>query len=102
MVKQLSVLAMLLLLAVVFTTPSFSQGAGKMEGKNAHKMESKEEMGAMKSFSCDDKCGYMVKSHDGKEVLAAAVAHVKKHHKEMKMSEKQIKEMVKEEQPAHQ
>jgi predicted small metal-binding protein len=94
MVKQLSVLLMLLLLAAVFTAPSFGQGAGMKEGK---KMEAKEEMGAMKSFSCDDKCGYMVKSHDGKEVLSSAAAHVKKHHKEMKMSEKQIKEMIKEE-----
>ena len=104
MVKQLSVIVLLILLAAVFTAPSFGQEAGKMEGKKMEmkkmegkKMEMKEEMGAMKSFSCDDKCGYMVKSHDGKEVMSSAMAHVKKHHAEMKMSEKQIKEMVKEE-----
>ena len=97
MVKQLSVLVLLVLLAAVFTAPAYSQEGGKMDGKKEQKMASKGEMGAMKSFSCDDKCGFMVKSHDGKEVMSSAKSHVMKHHAEMKMSDKQIKEMIKEE-----
>jgi predicted small metal-binding protein len=97
MLKQLSVVVLLIILASVFTAPAFSQEAGKMEAQKEQKMESKGEMGAMKTFSCDDKCGFMVKSHDGKEVMAAAKAHVKKHHAEMKMTDKQLKEMMKEE-----
>ena len=73
---------------------------GKMEmGKDADKMkmDKAESMGALTSFSCDDKCGFMMRSRDEKELMKGVKDHMKKHHADMKMSDKQIKDMMKKE-----
>ena len=51
-------------------------------------------MSPMKSFSCDESCGFMVRSHDEKEVTEMVMKHLKKHHHE-NTSEKDVKGMLK-------
>lgn len=73
---------------------------GKMEmGKDADKMkmDKEETTGALMSFSCDDKCGFMMRSRDEKELMKGVKDHMKKHHADMKMSDKDLKGMMKKE-----
>lgn len=49
----------------------------------------------LKSISCDPMCGFMVQSHDEKEVLDLAMTHAKKVHPEMNMTMNQIKGYLK-------
>ena len=49
----------------------------------------------LKSISCDPTCGFMVKSHNEKEVLNLAMVHAKKMHPDMKISELDLKKMMK-------
>jgi len=51
-------------------------------------------MEQLKSISCDPTCGFMVRSHDEKEVMDLAKQHVKKVH-HMKTTDKELKAMVK-------
>ena len=46
--------------------------------------------GHLKKVECDPKCGFMIRSHDEKEVIAAAIEHAKKSHNE-KLSEKEVR-----------
>jgi len=48
----------------------------------------------LKKIECDPKCGFMVRSHDEKEVVEIAMNHAKKAHK-MSITEKELKGMVK-------
>ncbi|HVP35467.1 MAG TPA: DUF1059 domain-containing protein [Terriglobales bacterium] len=48
----------------------------------------------LKQIECDPMCGFMVRSHDEKEVIEIAKDHMKKIHK-MKVSDKEIKEKIK-------
>jgi len=48
----------------------------------------------MKAIECDPKCGFMVKSHDEKEVMNMGMEHAKKAHK-MKVSMDDAKKMMK-------
>lgn len=48
----------------------------------------------LKKVECDPKCGFLVQSHDEKEIVEIAVQHAKKSHN-MKITEKDVKEMVK-------
>ena len=65
------------------------------EKKMAEKKAAMMEGATLKEFSCGDECGYSVRSRDEAEVLDAAEHHVKKHHSSMKVSEKDIKAMIK-------
>ena len=53
-------------------------------------------MEELKSITCDPACGFMVRSHDGKEVMDMARTHVKKAHK-MNTSDSELKKMMKSE-----
>ncbi len=53
-------------------------------------------MEGLKSISCDPACGFMVRSHDGKEVMELAKTHVKKAHK-MNTTDAELKKMMKSE-----
>lgn len=56
----------------------------------------KDEKGAqLKEFSCDDACGFSVRSRDDKEIMSAVTSHMKKHHPDMKMSKKELMGMIK-------
>ena len=46
--------------------------------------------GHLKKVECDPKCGFMIRSHDEKEVIAAAIQHAKKSHNET-LSEKEVR-----------
>jgi predicted small metal-binding protein len=48
---------------------------------------------AMKQLECPPDCGFMVRSHDEKEILEMAKNHAKNIHK-MKISDKELKEMI--------
>lgn len=49
----------------------------------------------LKSISCNPLCGFMVRSHDEEELIEMAIAHGKKKHPEMKMTEEQVRSMIK-------
>jgi predicted small metal-binding protein len=97
--KQLFGGLIVLLLALAFTTRTFAQeqSATQKEEKKEQKTEmakSEKEMGPLKTASCDDKCGFMVRSRSEKELVSIVKSHAKKVHK-MDMTDKQIKEMIK-------
>jgi predicted small metal-binding protein len=48
----------------------------------------------LKKIECDPKCGFMIRSHDEKEIIEIALSHANKVHK-MKLNEKDIKKMMK-------
>jgi predicted small metal-binding protein len=48
----------------------------------------------LKKVECDPKCGFMVRSHDEKEIIKIAMQHAKKAHN-MTPTEKDIKAMMK-------
>jgi predicted small metal-binding protein len=47
----------------------------------------------LKKVECDPKCGFLVQSHDEKEIVDIAVQHAQKSHN-MKITEKDVKEMM--------
>jgi predicted small metal-binding protein len=48
----------------------------------------------LKKVECDPKCGFMIRSHDEKEVIEIAIQHAKKLH-DMTITEKDVKGMMK-------
>ncbi len=50
-------------------------------------------MAGLKKIECDPKCGFMVRSHDEKEVIAIAIKHAKESH-DMKVTEADAKKMM--------
>lgn len=54
----------------------------------------KEEKAVLKSVSCAPECGFMVRSHDEKELSAIVIEHSKKHHNKT-VTEKEVKALMK-------
>jgi len=52
------------------------------------------EKGQLKELACPPECGFMVRSHDEKEIIALAKQHAKNIHNE-DMSDDELKKMVK-------
>jgi len=48
----------------------------------------------LKKVECDPKCGFMVRSHDEKEIIEIVIQHAEKSHS-MTITEKDIKAMMK-------
>jgi predicted small metal-binding protein len=48
----------------------------------------------LKKIECDSTCGFMVRSHDEKELIEIATQHAKKSHN-MTVAEKDIKAKIK-------
>ncbi len=48
----------------------------------------------LKKIECDPKCGFIVQSHDEKEIIDIAMQHAKKFHPEMKITEKEVRDMM--------
>src|SRR5258707_7975489 len=96
--KQTLVAIVVVVFALSFTIPAFAQDKMQKEMKKEDKkMEmSKGEMsmGPMKSLTCDDACGFMIRSRDEKEIMSATKSHMKKHHKK-NISDKDVKGMMK-------
>jgi len=51
-------------------------------------------MPELKSVTCDPSCGFMIRSHDEKEIIDDVKRHVKNTH-HMKTTKKEIKKMIK-------
>jgi predicted small metal-binding protein len=49
----------------------------------------------LKSISCDPICGFMVRSHDENELVEMIKAHGKNKHPDMKLTDEEIKAMIK-------
>ena len=50
--------------------------------------------GKLKKVECDPKCGFMVRSHDEKELIDITRAHAKKSH-DMSVTDADVKKMMK-------
>jgi predicted small metal-binding protein len=48
----------------------------------------------LKKIECDPKCGFMVRSHDEKEIVEITTQHAKKSHN-MTITEKDVRDMLK-------
>jgi predicted small metal-binding protein len=48
----------------------------------------------LKKIECDPKCGFLVQSHDEKEIVEIALQHAKKAHS-MNITQKDVKGMMK-------
>ena len=79
-------LAMLLVAAAIGASAAVAQ---ESMGKTA-----KEEKVVLKSVSCAPECGFMVRSHDEKELTAIVIEHSKKQHNKV-LAEKDVKAVMK-------
>jgi predicted small metal-binding protein len=48
----------------------------------------------LKKVECDPQCGFLVRSHDEKEIVEVAIQHMKKAHGKF-ITEKDVKPMMK-------
>jgi predicted small metal-binding protein len=79
-------------LALLFVAAAIGVSAA-MSQETAAKpaMKAKE---PLKSVSCAPECGFMVRSHDEKELSAIVIDHAKKHHNKT-VTEKDVMSMMK-------
>ena len=96
MLRRMLVAVFALVLALSFSSLTFAQDAAKKEGKLAPKKEMSQ---TMKSVSCDPDCGFMVRSHDEKELSSIVINHAKTAHNKT-VTEADVKKMMKTEAPA--
>ncbi|MEK6571795.1 MAG: DUF1059 domain-containing protein [Bacteroidota bacterium] len=85
MMKKLLFVALAIVLAFSISSLAFAQE--KMEGKKEAKHE-------LKSVSCDPTCGFMVRSHDEKELTSIVINHAKAAH-DKDLTDKDVKGMMK-------
>lgn len=94
MIKQFTVSAILVLLVMAFCASLNAQDTKKDMKKDDKMAMSKDEMGPVKSVSCDPACGFVVKSRSEKEVISMTKIHAKMMHSK-KLSDKDVKAMMK-------
>ncbi|HMD13717.1 MAG TPA: DUF1059 domain-containing protein [Bacteroidota bacterium] len=104
MVKYFGIAILAFVLTVSFSAATIAQD--KMGQETVKKDDMKKDdakkgdmgkemaMGPLKSVSCDPSCGFMVKSHDEKELIAMVKMHAKKMHHKV-LSDKDVKAMIK-------
>ncbi|MBI4548977.1 MAG: DUF1059 domain-containing protein [Ignavibacteriae bacterium] len=92
MFKRLFGIVLSIILVFIFSSAVFSQETMQKEMK---KDEMKKEGMMMKSVECNPVCGFMIRSYDEKELTSMVMEHAKKHHPQMKMTEKDVKGMMK-------
>jgi predicted small metal-binding protein len=68
--------------------------AGRASNVHGIKREAKTMAEKLKEVECDPKCGFKVRSHDEKEILAIAIEHGKKAHN-MTITEQDVRGMLK-------
>ncbi len=71
MLTRILLATLVVALMVTFVSSASAQGMKK---------EAKKVSGELKSVSCDPQCGFMVQSHDEKELTDIVIAHAKKAH----------------------
>ena len=87
MLKRMFAAVFVVAIVLAFSSTAFSQESVKMEAK-------KDNMHALKSVTCDPTCGFMVRSHDEKELVTMVKEHSKNvHNKEM--TDKEVIAMIK-------
>lgn len=84
--RFLAAFAVVVLIAA-FSSVSLSQDAMKKEMK-------KEDKPMLKHVSCEPDCGFMVRSHDEKEIVSMVKQHAKSAHNK-EMSDKDVMAMMK-------
>ena len=100
MIRRLFGVLSAMVLVVTFATISHAQDSTKQMPTNQGKMDMKamdkgaKMTGPMYSVSCTPDCGFMVQSHDKKEVTGIVIAHAKKMHNK-KVTEKEVLGMMK-------
>jgi predicted small metal-binding protein len=87
MVHKLIAGVLMVVLVFGFATTAFAQDAKK-------DMKKEQKAAVLKSASCDPSCGFMVRSHNEKEIVSIMKTHAKKMHK-MDMTDQQVKDMMK-------
>ena len=83
----------------ILSAQDMGKNDGMMKKDGMKKEEMKKgmgEMGALKSISCEDACGFKVQSRDENELISMTKSHMKKHHA-MDLTDAKAKEMMKEE-----
>ena len=93
MMHRIIAAVFVVVLAVSFTSVSFAQDAMKKDMEMKKEMKKDDGM-ALKSVSCSPECGFMVRSHDEKELVSVVKEHAKKAHN-MEMSDKEVMGMMK-------
>jgi predicted small metal-binding protein len=71
MLTRILLATLVVALMVTFVSSASAQAAKK---------EAKKMTAELKSVSCDPQCGFMVQSHDEKELTDIVIAHAKKAH----------------------
>lgn len=95
MARRISMILFSLLLALTFSTLTFAQEKHEMKADTTGGMaKTTMHKGPMYSLTCEDACGFSVRSHDEKEAMSIMKTHAKKTHK-MDMTDKQMKDMMK-------
>jgi predicted small metal-binding protein len=87
MMKRLFVLALLASFAFAVSSVAVSQEMKKEAAKKTEKQ-------VLKQVSCDPSCGFMVRSHDEKELVQIVIAHAKNAHNK-DLTEADVKAMMK-------
>lgn len=81
-------------LVVLFVAAAIGMSAAV--GQESGGKAAKEVKPVLKTVSCAPECGFMVRSHDEKELSAIVIDHAKKYHNKV-MTEKDVKAMTKSE-----
>ena len=79
-------------LIMLFVAAAIAMGSAVAQ--ESGEKAAKEGKPALKSVSCDPDCGFMVRSHDEKELSAIVIDHAKKQHNKV-ITEKDVKGMMK-------
>ena len=97
MMKQLFGAMLAIVLILSFSSITFAQDKMQKAEKKSDKMEmtkAEAKTGPLMSVSCDPSCGFIVRSHNEKELTSIVKAHAKKMHK-MDMKDEDVKKMMK-------
>ena len=109
MFKYIGIAILAFVLTVSFSSVAFTQdnkGQETMKKDDMKKDDMKKDdakkgdmgkemaMGPLKSVTCDPSCGFMVQSHNEKELIAMVKMHAKKMHNKV-LSDKDVKSMMK-------
>ena len=104
MFKYIGIAILAFVLTVSFSAVAYTQdnmGQETMKKDDMKKDDAKKgdmgkemAMGPLKSVTCDPSCGFMVQSHNEKELIAMVKMHAKKMHNKV-LSDKDVKSMMK-------
>lgn len=87
MLKRMFATMFVVALAFAFSSIAYTQESAKMDAK-------KDDMHALKSVTCDPTCGFMVRSHDEKELISMVKEHSKNIHNK-DLTDKEVMAMMK-------